>query len=271
MGPTESTDQAQASGAEAADEAGLWAAWRTGRDDAARRTLLDRHLPYARVIAALLYARRVHNDVDFDDYLQMARVGLLEAFDRYDPAAGAQFRTYASRRIRGAVLDGLERLTERHQQLALRRRMLADRTASMGSHDTADPDGPSTEHSAQAGGRHAPDLFQYLAEVGVGLAVGLMLDDTAMYRAVAEGTPGADMSYQPVRLRQTRHQLRDLIRDLPGPEQRVIRLHYEQGHPFEDIAREMGLTKGRISQIHKKAIASLRQLVAQRSPCDRAF
>src|SRR5215217_267187 len=99
------------------DESVLWQRWRESHDGEAREALLTLHMPYARTIAAVLYGKRVNDGVEFGDYHQLAAVGLLEAMDRFDPARGVQFRTFASRRMQGAVLSGLERLTEKQQQI----------------------------------------------------------------------------------------------------------------------------------------------------------
>ncbi|MGM9486041.1 sigma-70 family RNA polymerase sigma factor [Ideonella sp. YS5] len=269
MQPQESIAAAatEAEDAAAQDERALWIAWRVSRDEAARQTLLSMHLPYARVIAAMTFAQRTTDEIDFDDYLQLARIGMLEAFDRYDPLAGAQFRTYASRRMRGAVLDGIARLSERQQQLNLRRQLLAERSASLAA---------ATDEAAEAsvGGATPPvegDLFQYLAQIGIGLAIGFMLEDTGMFSAGEQAQPVADPAYRAVELRHTRRRLHELIAQLPPAEGRVVRLHYAHGHAFEDIARELAVTKGRVSQIHKKALASLRALMSHHGECNAAF
>jgi len=237
-------------------EAHLWRSWRSTGDESAREALLAIHLPYARVIAAMIFAQRSRDDLDFDDYLQLARIGMLEAFDRYDPDKGAQFRTFAARRMRGAVLDGLAHMTERQEQLAHRRRLLAERMASVA---------PPTAQRQR-------DIFQYLAEVGMGLAIGFMLEDTGMFSAGDDAAAALpDSSYRAIELRRTHQQLSQVIGQLPLAERRVIQLHYLQGHAFEEVARELGLTKGRISQIHKKALSSLRGLLARRDTCDQSF
>src|SRR5207247_5117094 len=98
-----------------AEEAALWRQLRATSDAQAREKLLALHLPYARTLAATFYARRFHDEIEFGDYLQFASVGLLEALDRYDPGRGVQFRTFAARRMQGAILNGLEKLTEKQQ------------------------------------------------------------------------------------------------------------------------------------------------------------
>lgn len=53
------------------------------------------------------FAHKKPNVLDFDDVLQEARMGLLDAIDKFDPSRGYQFSTYAQQRIRGAVIDGI--------------------------------------------------------------------------------------------------------------------------------------------------------------------
>lgn len=80
-----------AAAADPVQEAVLWRHWREQGDAQARETLIRLHTPYARILAAKLYAGRYHDEVEFDDYFQFACVGLLESIDRYDPQYGATF------------------------------------------------------------------------------------------------------------------------------------------------------------------------------------
>jgi RNA polymerase sigma factor for flagellar operon FliA len=256
VGPTmEEADPPSAS----IGEAELWRRHREERDESARDLLIARFLPYARTVAATYYARRTHDEIEFDEYLQLARLGMLEALDRYDPAAGAQFKTYAARRMHGAILDGLEKLTEKQRQIAVRRHMQNERLQSLKTHDCAGP-------SASGDG-----LFQRLAEVGIGLALGFLLEDTGMYADEREIRTLPDNHYQQLELRQTQRHLRDLVAQLPEVQRMVIRNHYLQNQPFDEIASQLGLSKGRISQIHKQALGSMRQMIGARQRCDVSF
>ncbi len=235
-------------------EAALWQAWRAG-DAGARAPLLALHLPYARVVAATCYRRRVHDEVGFDDYHQYARLGLLEAMERYDPARGVQFRSFAARRMLGAILDGLGRFTERQQQVAARQRWRAERIDAAKALAVAGRPPP-------AGAAEA--LMACVAEVGLGLALCWMLDGTGMVDIPdrSESLP----FYRACELRQLREALYRLVDALPPQERAVVRGHYLQALPFEAIAREMALTKGRISQIHRQALLRLRGQSAALEP-----
>ncbi len=241
--------------AEADDEARLWQRWREREDADARAALVDKHVPYARVVAAAYYRRRFHDEIPFDDYLQSARLALLECVDRYDPAFGTSFRTYAARRMHGAILDSVDSYSEKQRQIAATRSLRKERIESLCVSDDPGSD----------------DLFRRLADVSVGLALSIMLDGTAMVASDFAPCPQADSPYQRCELEQLRRQVHDLVDALPDNERRVVTHHYLQSIPFDAIAQSMNLTKGRISQIHKAALHRLRQLVARREACDVAF
>ncbi|HYF19763.1 MAG TPA: sigma-70 family RNA polymerase sigma factor [Ramlibacter sp.] len=230
-----------------AGEAGLWQRLRTSGDEAARAALLERHLGYARTVAAVYYGKRWHDEVEFGDYLQMATIGLLEAMDRFEPGRGAQFRTFAARRMHGAILDGLERLTEKQQQVAALQRLRSQRLAAVRE--------MAQERAADAAGQ-AEQLLRFVSEAGLGLAIAWMLEGTGMVDDPhsAETIP----FYRSAELRQLRERLHVLVEGLPAQQRTVIRYHYLQGMPFDRIADMLRLTKGRISQVHKQALLALR-------------
>lgn len=241
------------------DEAQLWARWRGRGDPQARARLLELHLPYARVVAASCYGRRFDDTVPFDDFLQLARVGLIEAMERFEPGTGVQFRSFAALRIQGSVLDGLERATERHQQISATRRQREQQ-----------PD-PAAEAQPDAGGprgRQATkeQALRHVAEAGLAFALAWILEGTGMMDAGdrAESIP----FYRSVELRQLRQRILELVEALPAQERRVIRGHYLQDIPFESIATELGVTRGRVSQVHAAALRRLRDAMRTGPPSE---
>ncbi len=264
------------SAAEAQDlTAMLWVRWRESQDEAAREELICHYLPYARMVAATVYGRRTHNDVEFDDYLQLARVGLLESVDRFEPGQGAQFKTFAAKRVQGAVLNGLARLTEKNQQISISMRLRQERLDAVkeAAVEEAAKDSRGDGAPASASSRGADKLFKYLAEVGIGLALGVLLEDTGMVDAEAfDGTghvPSPEVSYfRKTEIVQLRTVLRDLVGQLSEQQKLVIRHHYLQEVPFDEIATLMGVTRGRVSQLHRQGLLRLRELLGKDARCD---
>jgi RNA polymerase sigma factor for flagellar operon FliA len=244
--------------ASAGEEQALWQSLRATADASARERLLALHLPYARVVAATYFARRFHDEIEFGDYLQYASIGLLEAVERFDPGRGAQFRTFAARRMHGAILNGIERLTEKQQQISARQRLRVERVQAAKQMAGGDP-------ARLAGDK----LCAYVAEVGLGLALAWLLEGTAMVEVAerAEAVP----FYRQAEMRQVRERLVQAVDALPAQERIVIRSHYLQDLPFEEVATTLKLTKGRISQIHKQALLRLRACVADHVGLDTCF
>lgn len=254
------------------DERQYWDRWRGLRDEEARAWLLARHMPYARTVAAVYFGRRMQVDIEFDDYLQFASVGLIEALDRFDPGRGISFRTFAARRMHGTILDGVERLSDRNQQIALRRRLERERASALGEGL------PGTETGAREEGA---DLFARLAEIGIGLALGILLEGTGMVAPhesdeleedpSSHGTPLQVSYFRKSEIRHLRRLVGELLNRLSPAEQSVIRYHYLQENDFTEIARILGLSRGRVSQLHRSGLARLREEMCRRRLRDVAW
>jgi RNA polymerase sigma factor FliA len=254
----------------------LWRDWIDRRDPAAREQLLAMHLPYARVVAATFYGRRTHDEVEFDDYHQLASMGLLESFDRYDPSLGAQFRTFAARRMQGAILNGLVRLTEKNQQIAIQGELRRERVkaAKMAALEKIDP-ALATEGDAELASKVTDPkqfLFSFLAEVGMSLALGVMLEGTGMIDAESFDSDASEVSaevsyFQKTETQRLQQTLAGLLKRLTEQERTVIRYHYLQDTPFDEIGKMLGVKRSRVSQIHQQALRSLR-LGLTRQACD---
>ncbi len=231
----------------------LWQRLLRENDLSARQTLIDQHLPLARAIAGSLFAGRPGSDVEFGDYLQYAIVGLIEAIDRYDPTQNASFATYAAHRVHGSVLSGVEKLTERREQGAFKKRLRNERAQSIG-----------------AGiGRQDNDLFYEMVDVAIGLALGYMLDDSGLYRDDNAST--ADEPYHSLEVKALRENVRTIVAALPDKERMIIQYHYYHYMSFTDIAEILGVSKGRVSQMHLHGLALLRQAYENWHKVDVAY
>jgi RNA polymerase sigma factor for flagellar operon FliA len=230
--------QPLAAGAET--EAGLWRRWHEAGEWGARQQLIGLHLEFARMLAAKLYRGRYNDEFEFAEYMQFATVGLIEAIDRYQPALTASFRSFAFARVRGAILDGITRLSEQQQQISARQRMLAERAASL----------------ASTAGEAGDDVLVQLASIALGLACSYMLEGSGLY---LDSEPAAgDNSYTGIELRQLQFRLLGMVDSLPQAEREVIKYHYFQHLSFTMVAELMSLSCGRISQLHKQALEHLR-------------
>jgi len=244
------------------DEAALWQRWHAAGDLDARAALLEIHLPYARQVAAAYFGRRFNDEIAFEDYLQFASLGLIEAMERFDPTLGVQFRTFAARRMHGCIVDGLERSTEKQQQIAAKQRLEAQRRRSI-REPAGTQDEPGRETPAA---RTHEQVLQYVAQAGLAFALSWLLDGTGLIDA--EDKVATLPFYRDVELREIRQRVLDLVAALPAQQRRVIQGHYLQELPFEEIATRLAVSRGRVSQIHKAALLHLRDLMRDEGACN---
>ena len=95
-------------------------------------------------------------------------------------------------------------------------------------------------------------------DIAVGLAIGYMLEGSGMYQD--DSHVQARTGYDKAELDQLCEILRRLVELLPEQQKKVIEHHYFFSRGFDEIGLTLGVTKGRISQIHKQALLELRVL-----------
>jgi RNA polymerase sigma factor FliA len=225
---------------ELGDEHALWQRYVEVRSADDRESLVERYTPLAGRLAGHFYAGRQVFEIEYEEFRQYALLGLVEAIDRYDPNRGAAFATYASHRIRGAILNGIEKHCERQQQISARSRLRQERFEGL------------LKDAAAA----QQDAFARMVDVAIGVAIGYMLEDSNMYRGDDEAYD--HNVYRSREVRDLARVLDNLVGTLPEQEQSVIRYHYYQHIRFDQIAENMGLSKGRISQIHHSALRRMK-------------
>ena len=228
------------------EERAAWAQFVRERDVATRNRLIERYLPLCRTVAATLYARRGGLELEFLDYMQFATLGLIEAIERFDPALGNTFPTYATPRIRGSILNSLEPMSERYTQISLRKRIEKEWIESLNPPE-------------QGGRRKKRDLRATLAELTVGLALSQLLEGSGMLASIDGENSYQQEFYANQEQRQLTESLAKLVRALPEQERRVVQSHYYHGLDFTEIAGLLELSKGRISQIHRQALQLIRE------------
>lgn len=214
--------------------------------------LVLRYLPLVRKIASSLYVIRSFDGVPFDEYLQFGAEGMLQALQRYDPSLGVKFESYAQHRIKGAIMSGLEKSTEVNQQVVTLRRLAQERVASVLAINDSDVQATEPEMPTTA--------FDRLVQASVGLAVAFMLEDSALFQA-GESTSWDDGASNLI-YKQLQNKLKTAMEALTDKERAVLDWHYYQHEPFEVAAHQMGLTKGRVSQLHRSALQKLRKALA---------
>jgi len=241
------------------DTAALWKRYKETRDAAAREGLVVAYASLVRYVAGRL-ALGMPSQVELDDLESYGLFGLLEAIERFDPARGVKFETYAMTRIRGAVIDGLRADT---WAPALRQKVkqMDEAQAVLESELGREP---TDEELGAKLGLTPAELVRRRSEVSA--AVILSLDEMPMTSDDGEGLTVSDRledpnSPDPVQetlFTERKEILARALEKLPEKERLVVTLFYYEGLTAKEIAMIMNLSVARISQLHSKAILRLR-------------
>lgn len=207
--------------------------------------------------------------VDVDDLIQNGMIGLLDALDRYEEVIGAQFKTYAAQRIRGAMLDGLRENDWLPRSI---RREMRQVEATIRQLEHAQGRPPSESELAAALGISLAEYQKLLLEARGHQLVYLedMSGDDGDY--LEQHTPVTNLD--PLVLLEesgTRTALATALEALPEREKLMMALYYEQDLNLREIGEVMGVTESRVCQLHSQAVARLRaSLTGERKPANTA-
>lgn len=221
-----------------------------------KEQLVQRFAPLVKRIAFHLMSR-LPSSVQADDLVQNGMIGLLDAIDRFEAGMGAQFETYATQRVRGAMLDGLRE--NDWLPRSLRREM---RRVEAAVHQLEQQAGrpPTEKELAESLGMPLAD-YQKMLQDARGHQL-IYLEDLA-----GDGDEDflerhfTDDDTDPARLLEDhdiRRRLVTAIEGLPEREKLMMGLYYEQDLNLREIGEVMGVTESRVCQLHSQAIARLR-------------
>ncbi|AJC20435.1 RNA polymerase sigma factor FliA [Pandoraea pulmonicola] len=235
----------------------------TARGKVDTNDTLTQYAPLVRRLALQLMAK-LPASVELEDLIQAGMLGLLDAANRYQETQGAQFETYASQRIRGAMLDELRELD----------------WASRGIRKTARQIEQAVQRLEQRLGR-GPSESEIASEMSIGLAeYQQMLQDVHGCQLIyyedfesADEEPFidricADPGADPLTMlldEGLRGGVVDAIDRLPEREKLLMSLYYEQGLNLREIGAVLEVSESRVCQLHSQAISRLRATLREKA------
>lgn len=229
----------------------------TAKGQLDRNALIRQYSPLVRRLAHHMMAK-LPPSVQVDDLIQVGLIGLSEALNRFEAAQGVQFETFATQRIRGAMIDELRendwvsrgsRKSQKEIEVALRRlehRLGRSPTES----EIAGELGMSLADYQTLLDKVQGTQLVYLEDMAGGEGEDSFLD---RHMADTEADPMECLRDQ--RMRQS---LVEAIKHLPEREQYIMSMYYEKDMNLKEIAAVLGITESRVCQLHSQSITRLR-------------
>jgi RNA polymerase sigma factor for flagellar operon FliA len=220
------------------------------------RVLLE-HLPTVRYLARRIHERLPHH-VDIEDLVSAGVVGLIDAFQKFDPAKQVQFRSYAQFRIRGAILDSLRMLDWSPRDLRRKGRAVEEAIATLTARLRR---APAEAEIAAAMGLEIEGYQQLIGDLK-GLEIGTLHverneDSGDEELAYVAGRPEENPLFLCLK-GEMENRLAEAIANLPERERLVMTLYYFEEMTMREIGLAMGVVESRVSQMHALAVSHLR-------------
>ena len=241
------------------DEAGrnkLWDSYAKLKSPEIREKLILEYAPLVKLVAGRLSMYLGYN-VEYDDLVSYGIFGLIDAIDKFDNMKAVKFETYASLRIRGAILDQIRKmdwiprsLRQKQKQLDAVYQKIEAKTGRMATE----------EEVAQALGLTMDELANMQAQAQVGSLLSL---DECMENGEPhlEDAETSEDYVQPERIME-RRELKEILtrtlKELTEKEQKVIFLYYFEELTLKEISAVLEVTESRISQLHTRALQKMR-------------
>ena len=221
----------------------------TAKGQLERNALIRQYQPLVRKLAHHMMAKLPAN-VQVDDLIQVGLIGLSEALSRFEATQGVQFETFATQRIRGAMLDELRENDWASRGTAMRRLEHMLGRTPMESEIAASLEMSLSDYQSLLTKVQGTQLI-YLEDMSHGQ------DDEDSFLDRHMGDVDAD-PINVLRDQRLRTALVAAIKNLPEREQHIMSMYYEQDMNLKEIAAVLDVTESRICQLHSQSIARLR-------------
>ena len=195
---------------------------------------------------------------EYDDLVGYGIFGLIDAIDKYDMAKNVKFETYASLRIRGAILDQIRKMDWIPRSVRQRQRKIdeAMKQIEMRTGKTA-----SDEELAKQLGLTDEELCSWQTQLKVTNVVSLNeFEETGPEPMIDSAHPVRfSQPEEVVEEEELKEKLAESLELLTEKERRVIELYYYEDMTLKEISKILEVSESRISQLHTKALNKMRK------------
>jgi len=235
----------------------LFKEYKETKSKAAKDDLVLKYAPLVKYVAGRLHVH-LGGNVEYDDLVSYGILGLIDAIEKFDYLKGVKFETYASLRIKGAIIDSIRKVDwvprsvrQKSKQLdqayeELSNSLLREPTEK----EIADKLGIEESEAANLMSNHSALSLVYLdsiTEAG---------GETAnLLKEPEDSSKNPEASYMQQEVSKS---LADAIDKLTEKEKSVVTLYYFEELTLKEIGKVLGVSESRVSQLHSKAVLKLR-------------
>ena len=245
----------------------LWGSYHGSPTRDARDRLILHYSPLVKYVAGRV-AVGLPQNVEQSDLVSYGIFGLIDAIEKFDPARGFKFETYAIARIKGAILDELRSIDWVPRSVRAKGRAVERAFSKLEARLKRSPTEAELAAELDMSDTQLQAILGQLSLTGVA-ALDEMLGDRGDSTTLGDTIPDrGDGPGALLERSELRGQLAEAIERMPEREKVVLTLYYFENLTLAQIGEVLGVTESRVSQIHTKSVLQLRSRLqaAQREP-----
>ncbi|MCG8530563.1 MAG: FliA/WhiG family RNA polymerase sigma factor [Desulfovibrionales bacterium] len=220
--------------------------------DREQECVVRHYAPKVKYLASRLKIKLPKN-VELGELISAGTLGLMESLGKFNPEMGIKFDTYAENRIRGAMLDELRRLDWFPRSLRQRVRQIEE---AMKAVENEKGRTATEQELEEATGLDKAGVREGLVALQSQLCLNLdLIQDTV---SADELSDADSQPFKKTASKEVLYQVSQLVEQLTPREKLVLSLYYSDDLNMREAAEVMGVTEGRISQLHSQALLKLR-------------
>lgn len=235
----------------------LWVDYARTKNQGIREKLILEYAPLVKVVAGRMNMY-LGNNVEYDDLVGYGVFGLIDAIDKFDAFKEVKFETYASLRIRGAILDQIRKMDWIPRTIRQRQKQI---DTVMRQIETEKGREATDEEIALALGISDDEYTQWQSQMKVTGVVSLNEYLETGSDISNEKAPGFKHFEQPeeaIEKEELKQMLMDALELLTEKEKKVILLYYYEDLTLKEISNVLEVSESRVSQLHTKALAKMK-------------
>ena len=236
----------------------LWQAYKQTRSPKLRRQLTIKYLGLVKYVVRKMI-KNFPQAIEEKDLYHIGIIGLAEAMERFDPAYGIKFETYAIPRIKGSIIDELRKLDWIPRSLRSKSNMIREKMVELEQKYSGEI---SDQEMAEGLGIRLDELHTWqrnLSSINL-LSLDKPIDDSNKQNLYDVIESDNDMNpEQKMEDEEMKKLLLKAIKKLPEKTRLAITLYYYEKLTFKEIGKILNVSESRISQIHSETMARLRK------------
>lgn len=239
----------------------LWIEYSHSKTSVIREQIIIEYVPLVKVVAGRL-AIYLGTNVEYEDLVSYGIFGLIDAIDKFDYGKGIKFETYASLRIRGAILDQIRKMDWIPRSVRQKQKSI---DAAIKKLETEIGPNYTDEDMARELGISEDEYQNWLGQTNVS-NISSLEDFVEQGNEIKTSAALGYMKVEPetvVEEKELKEALMSALESLTEKEKTVVLMYYYEELTLKEISSVMDVSESRVSQLHSKALKKMRSYLGE--------